>query len=151
MIIESLKGKFFFNQENYEEAEKHYVASYKAYDASFPTQYHPDVGDLCLELGKTYLKMNMNEKAKRKFEESRDVYLGYELPTSSKLDLIFGYIESTSQLVNQDLQSRLDNTNLSPKEKEKLNQDIEFEKHRDKDNNVREQIVTLKRKQISNQ
>ncbi|KAG2381999.1 hypothetical protein C9374_005791 [Naegleria lovaniensis] len=140
-------GKFFFHQGNYEEAEKHFLASYKAYDASFPTQYHPDVGDLCLELGKTYIKLNMNEKAKRKFEEARDVYLGYENPLSQKLDTIFNEIKNASQLVEQDLEKRK-HQDLSGKDKEKLDQDIDFERHRDQDNQVREKLVHLKRKQM---
>ena len=141
------QGKFFFHQENYEEAEKHFVASYKAYDASFPTQYHPDVGDLCFELGKTYIKLNMNEKAKRKFEEARDVYLGYENPLSPKLDMVFNEIKNVSQLVQQDLENRKQQ-DLSGKDKEKLEQDIDFERHRDSDNQVREKLVHLKRKQM---
>jgi len=143
-------GKFFFAQENYEEAEKHFLASYKAYDASFPSQYHPDVGDLCFELGRTYVKLGETEKAKRKFEESRDVYLGYEQPTSQKIDKVFAELKSVTETLEKEIDVR--KQKISPDDKqaqESLAKDIDFEAHRDKDNRVREQLVTLKRKQMA--
>ncbi|KAL9651291.1 hypothetical protein ABK040_001244 [Willaertia magna] len=143
-------GRLFVIKGDYEEAAKQFVASYKAFDASFPTQYHPDVGDLCLELGKVYLILNKNVMAKRKLEEARDVYLGYEHPTSKKIDIVFEQLKIATARVAEELEQRLANKgNLTKKELDKLQSDVDEEEHKNKDSAVREKLVTLKRKQLA--
>ncbi len=82
----NLANYFLYTLREVDTAYQYYKESFEAYDSAFPHEFHVDVADVSLGMGKIELERNQVEEAKRNFEQASNILMAYSNMFDERID-----------------------------------------------------------------
>lgn len=149
-------GSHYLRNNEHQEAENHFNQSYESYTEASPNEYHPDVAELCFLQARNYFALKKYKDAKRKCEDARDVVLGaHESPFHPLIDPILELLKQVKETMLAKERERAERDRKAGRvpaieDERKRKREEMFEQHKDAESDMREKLIMLRRKQISN-
>jgi len=148
----NLGNYFMYTLKEVNTAYEYFRESYDAYNSAFPHEFHVDVADVCMGMGKIELDTNKFEEAKRNFEQACNISMAYGSLFDEKIDECHNLLHQASRkLAKQFSEEQADIESgklvLSNDEMEQRMNKLENEHNLDKENYAKWKMFEAKREE----
>jgi len=148
----NLGNYFMYTLKEVNTAYEYFRESYDAYNSAFPHEFHVDVADVCMGMGKIELDTNKFEEAKRNFEQACNISMAYGSLFDEKIDECHNLLHQASRkLAKQFSEEQVDIESgklvLTNDEMEQRMNKLENEHNLDKENYAKWKMFEAKREE----
>jgi tetratricopeptide (TPR) repeat protein len=148
-----LGNHFMYTMQDIDKAYEYLKESYNAYNLAFQYEFHVDLADVCIGLGRIHLDWKKYRDAKRNFEQARNILMAYCDPMDKRLDLVHKLLHNAAkQLANKYAEEQMEidagKLVLTSKEIEQRINEMEHEHNMDRENYAKRKMLEAKRAEM---
>lgn len=135
-------------QELYKLAEQNMNEAADLFSNAYPTEYHPDLGDISGQLARLMLKTKDYTKAVQHIEDSIDTYLIVDHPKETRIDESIHFMRECGALWRKDLDNRLERPSLSDEDRREIEINLDYLQKKLESTIGKEKILFAKRAEL---